>query len=38
MDHVDSMVSLRNPADMDLIIIPKTRALEVNPNSPNIAK
>ncbi len=23
--------------DMDLIIIPKTRTLEVNPNSPNIA-
>jgi hypothetical protein len=23
--------------DMDLVIIPKTRTLDVNPNSPNIA-
>ncbi len=39
MGLVNGKLLLKNPRlpDLDLIIIPKTRTLDVNPDSPNIA-
>jgi hypothetical protein len=35
---VNAKVILKNPMeDMDLVILPKKRLLEINPDSPNIA-
>jgi len=34
---VNGKLLLRNPRRTDLIVIPKTRSLDVNPDSPNVA-
>jgi hypothetical protein len=35
--RVNGKLLLRNPRRTDLIVIPKTHSLDVNPDSPNVA-